>query len=62
VIRIGQSESEIQDDGAAPRLTIAATQSGEETSEPKGSDDLQAALAKQLKGQIWDGDKEDWAK
>ena len=36
VIRIGQSESEIQDDGAAPRLTIAATQSGEETSEPAG--------------------------
>lgn len=62
VIRIGQSESEIQDDGAAPRLTIAATQSGEETSEPKGSDELQAALAKQMKGQAWDGDKEDWAK
>lgn len=62
VIRIGQSESEIQDDGAAPRLTIAATQSGEETAEPAGSDNLQAALAKDLKGQIWDADKETWAK
>ena len=62
VIRIGQTESEIQDDGAAPRLTIAATQSGEETSEPAGSDNLQAVLAKEMKGQIWDTDKETWAK
>lgn len=62
VIRIGQSESEIQDDGTGPRLTIAANQSGEESAEPIGSDNLQAALAKELKGQIWDGDKETWAK
>lgn len=62
VIRIGQSESEIQDDGTGPRLTIAANQSGEDSPEPAGSDDLQAALAKEMKGQIWDADKETWAK
>jgi hypothetical protein len=62
VIRIGQSESEIQDDGPGPRLTIAANQSGEEAAEPVGSDNLQAALAKELKGQVWDNDKETWAK
>jgi hypothetical protein len=62
VIRVGQSESEIQDDGAAPRLTIASAQSGEETSEPAGSDALQAALAKEMNGQSWDADKETWAK
>ena len=62
VIRIGQTESEIQDDGAPPRLTIAATRGGEETPEPAGTDDLQAALANALKGQIWDNDKEAWAK
>ncbi len=62
VIRIGQTESEIQDDGAPPRLTIAATQSGEETSEPAGSDNLQGTLARELKGQAWDTDKETWAK
>jgi hypothetical protein len=62
VIRIGQSESEIQDDGAAPRLAIATTQSGEESSEPAGSDNLQATLAGEMKGQIWDADKETWAK
>lgn len=61
VIRIGQTESEIQDDGAPPRLTIAATRGGEETPEPAGTDDLQAALAKELKGQVWDNDKEAWA-
>jgi hypothetical protein len=62
VIRIGQTESEIQDDGTGPRLTIAANQSGEESPEPAGSDDLQAALAKALKGQTWDSDKETWGK
>lgn len=62
VIRIGQTESEIQDDGAGPRLTITANQSGEEAPEPAGSDDLQATLAKELKGQTWDSDKETWAK
>lgn len=62
VIRIGQTESEIQDDGAPPRLTIAASRSDEETSEPSGTDDLQGAIAKALKGQTWDTDKEDWAK
>lgn len=62
VIRIGQSESEIQDDGTGSRLTIAANQSGEDSPEPAGSDDLQAALAKEMKGQIWDADKETWAK
>lgn len=62
VIRIGQSESEIQDDGTGPRLTIASNQSGEESPEPTGSDNLQAALAKELKGQTWDSDKESWSK
>jgi hypothetical protein len=62
VIRIGQTESEIQDDGAPPRLTIASNQSGDESPEPVGSDNLQAALAKEMKGQIWDSDKETWAK
>lgn len=62
VIRIGQSESEIQDDTPAPRLTIASSQSGEDTAEPAGSDALQAALAKELKGQVWDSDKDTWAK
>jgi hypothetical protein len=62
VIRIGQTESEIQDDGAPPRLTIASNQSGDESPEPVGSDNLQAAFAKEMKGQIWDSDKETWAK
>lgn len=62
VIRIGQSESEIQDDGPGPRLSIASSQNGEDTPEPAGSDDLQAALAKELKGQMWDSDKEVWSK
>jgi hypothetical protein len=62
VIRIGQTEGEIQDDGAAPRLTIATTQSGEETAEPAGSDDLKQAIARELKGQVWDTDKETWTK
>jgi hypothetical protein len=62
VIRIGQIESEIQDDGAAPRLTINTTASNDEAPEPAGSDNLQAALARELKGQTWDGDKEIWAK
>lgn len=62
VIRIGQSESEVQDDGSGPRLTIASNQSGEEAQEPAGSDNLQAALARELKGQVWDNDKETWAK
>jgi hypothetical protein len=39
-----------------------ANQSGEETSEPAGSDNLQAALAKEFKGQVWDSDKETWVK
>lgn len=62
VIRIGQSESEVQDDGSGPHLTIASNQSGEEAQEPAGSDNLQAALARELKGQVWDNDKETWAK
>jgi hypothetical protein len=62
VIRVGQSESEIQDDGTGPRLTIASNQSGEEAQEPTGSNDLQAALARELKGQVWDNEKETWAK
>lgn len=62
VIRIGQTESEIQDDGEGPRLTIATNRIGEDSPEPAGSDDLQAALAKELKGQTWDADKETWSK
>jgi hypothetical protein len=62
VIRIGQSESEVQDDGEGPRLTIATNRSGEESPEPSGSDNLQAALAKEMKGQTWDSDKEAWSK
>lgn len=62
VIRIGQSESEIQDDGPGPRLTIAANQNGEDTPEPAGSEALQEMLAKELKGQTWDSDKEAWSK
>lgn len=62
VIRIGQTESEIQDDGSGPRLSITSNQSGEDSQEPTGSENLQAALAKELKGQIWDSDKETWAK
>jgi hypothetical protein len=62
VIRIGQSESEIQDNGAGPRLTIAANRSGEESPEPAGIDGLQAALAKDMNGQIWDTDKDAWTK
>lgn len=62
VIRIGQSESEIQDDGEGPRLTIATNRSGEDAPEPSGSDNLQAALAKEMKGQTWDSDKEAWSK
>ena len=62
VIRIGQSESEIQDDGTGARLTIAANSGNDETPEPVGSDNLQATLAKELKGQTWDSDKETWAK
>jgi hypothetical protein len=62
VIRIGQTEREIQDDGEGPRLTIATTRSDEEAPEPSGSDNLQAALAKEMKGQTWDPDKEAWSK
>ena len=62
VIRIGRTESEIQDEGPAPRLTIASSQSDEAAPEPAGSDDLQATLAKELGGQAWDSDKETWAK
>jgi len=62
VIRVGQSDGEILDDGAAPRLTIATNQSGEETPEPTGSDNLQAIIARELKGQTWDADKEAWSK
>jgi hypothetical protein len=62
VIRIGQSESELQDDGSGPRLTIASSQSDEAAAEPAGIEKLQAALAAELKGQIWDADKEDWTK
>jgi hypothetical protein len=62
VIRIGRLDSEIQDPGAGPRLQINTTQSDGDSSEPAGSDSLQAALAKELKGQIWDTDKETWAK
>ncbi len=62
VIRIGQSQSEIQDDGAGPRLSIATNQSGEESPEPVGSDNLQATIARELKGQSWDSDKETWSK
>ncbi len=63
VIRIGQTESEIQDDGAGPRLTISGEpERRRKTPEPAGSDDLQATLAKELKGQTWDSDKETWAK
>ena len=43
-------------------LTIASNQSGEEAQEPTGSNDLQAALARELKGQVWDNEKETWAK
>lgn len=62
VARIGQLDSEIQDAGAGPRLQIAASQSNGESSEPVGAGALQAALAKELKGQVWDTDKEGWAK
>jgi hypothetical protein len=62
VIRIGQTESEIQDDGAGPRLTIASNKSGEESPEPAGSDNLQPTMARELKGQVWDSDKEAWSK
>jgi hypothetical protein len=62
VIRIGQTESEIQDDGDGPRLAIASNQTGEESQEPSGSDNLQAALAKELKGQTWDSNQEAWSK
>ena len=41
---------------------MTARRPDEETSEPSGTDDLQGALAKALKGQTWDTDKEDWAK
>lgn len=62
VVRIGQLDSEIQDVGTPPRLQINTAQSEGESSEPAGSDALQAALAKELKGQVWDTDKETWAK
>ncbi|MGD9920280.1 MAG: hypothetical protein AB7V13_02385 [Pseudorhodoplanes sp.] len=62
VIRIGQSESEIQDDGTGPRLSIASNNSGEDASEPAGSENLQAALAREMKGDFWDADKEIWTK
>ena len=62
VVRIGQLDSEIQDPGAGPRLQIAVTQNHGESSEPVGSEALQAALAKELKGQVWDTDRENWAK
>lgn len=62
VVRIGQLDSEIQDSGAGPRLQINTSQGNGDPSEPTGSDALQAALAKELKGQVWDTDKETWAK
>ncbi|MFN3350998.1 hypothetical protein [Pseudorhodoplanes sp.] len=62
VLRIGQADSEIQDDGDGPRLKLAFAQNSEESAELAGIDNLQAALARELKGQIWDADKETWAK
>ncbi|ARP99921.1 hypothetical protein [Pseudorhodoplanes sinuspersici] len=62
VVRIGQLDSEIQDIGSGPRLQINTAQDDGDSSEPVGSDKLQAALAKELKGQVWDTDKETWAK
>ncbi len=61
VIRIGQAESEIGDDGPGPRLTIASNQGGEESPEPAGSDNLHNALAREMKGEVWDAEKEGWA-
>jgi len=62
VVRIGQLDSEIQDAGSGPRLQINTAQGDSEAAEPVGSDGLQAALAKELKGQVWDTEKETWAK
>ena len=62
VVRIGQLDSETQDVGSSPRLQINTAQGDGGSSEPDGSDGLQAALAKELKGQVWDTDKETWAK
>lgn len=62
VVRIGQLESEIQDNSSGPRLSINSSRGDGDTPEPTGSDALQAALAKELKGQVWDTDKETWAK
>ena len=62
VVRIGRLDSEIQDVGSSPRLQINTVQGEGGSSEPAGSEGLQAALAKELKGQVWDTDKETWAK
>lgn len=62
VVRIGQLDSEIQDAGTGPRLQVNTSQGDGDSSEPAGSDALQAALAKELKGQVWDTDRESWAK
>jgi hypothetical protein len=62
VIRIGQLTSEMEDAAEGPRLSLSTNQSGNEAAEPAGGDALQAALAKELKAEIWDTGKEAWVR
>ncbi len=62
VVRIGQFDSEVQDAGDGPRLSINSSRGDGDAADPVGSDALQGAIAKELKGQVWDSDNENWAK
>ncbi len=61
VVRVGSLSSELEDDGAAPKLALSSQSNGD-SPEPFGADGLLEALAKEFKAETWDSEKEAWAK
>ena len=62
VLWIQSNESDVVDEGPEPRLAIAGIGVAEDdpNPDPDGSDGLLETLAKELRGEIWDGDKSQW--
>ena len=60
VVRVGTLSGELEDDGS-PKLALSSQSNGD-SSEPFGADGLLEALAKELKAETWDSEKETWVK
>ena len=61
MVRVGSLSSELEDEAGPSRLTLSSQSSGD-SPEPYGADGLLEALARELKAETWDSEKEAWVK